>query len=137
MTTTLIRNGRVITASDDYVADVLLKDGIVHTIGQQIEVGDDVQVVDATGLYVLPGGVDTHVHMENVVGPTMTCDTFASGTKAAAFGGTTTVVDFALQTAQDSPLGAIARAQRSARFFFCASFFDESATARRGNVISS
>jgi len=114
MTTTLIRNGRVITASDDYVADVLLKDGIVHTIGQQIEVGDDVQVVDATGLYVLPGGVDTHVHMENVVGPTMTCDTFASGTKAAAFGGTTTVVDFALQTADDSPLGAIARAQRSA-----------------------
>jgi dihydropyrimidinase len=111
---TLIRNGRVITATDDYVADVLLKDGIVHTIGHDIEVGDDVEVVDATGLYVLPGGVDTHVHMENVVGPTMTCDTFASGTKAAAFGGTTTVVDFALQTAEDSPLGAIARAQRSA-----------------------
>ena len=66
MTTTLIRNGRVITASDDYVADVLLKDGIVHSIGQQLEVGEEVQVVDATGLYVLPGGVDTHVHMENV-----------------------------------------------------------------------
>jgi len=114
MSTTLIRNGRVITATDDYVADVLLKDGIVHTIGHQLEVGDDVHVVDATGLYVLPGGVDTHVHMENVVGPTITCDTFASGTKAAAFGGTTTVVDFALQTAEDSPLGAIARAQRSA-----------------------
>ncbi len=113
-TATLIHNGRVITATDDYVADVLLKDGIVHTIGQHLEVGEDVQVVDATGLYVLPGGVDTHVHMENVVGPTMTCDTFASGTKAAAFGGTTTVVDFALQTAEDSPLGAIARAQRSA-----------------------
>ena len=64
----------------------------------------------STGLYVLPGGVDTHVHMENVIGPTITCDTFASGTKAAAFGGTTTVVDFALQTAQDSVLGAIARA---------------------------
>ena len=47
---TLIRNGRVITASDDYVADVLLKDGIVHTIGQAIEVGPDVRVVDASGL---------------------------------------------------------------------------------------
>ena len=68
-------------------------------------------MVDAAGLYVLPGGVDTHVHMENVIGPTITCDTFASGTKAAAFGGTTTVVDFALQTAEDSVLGAIARAQ--------------------------
>ena len=110
----LIRNGRVITATDDYVADVLLKDGIVHTLGHQIEVGPDVAVVDASGLYVLPGGVDTHVHLENVIGPTITCDTFASGTRAAAFGGTTTVVDFALQTETDSPLGAIARAQASA-----------------------
>jgi len=113
-TATLIRNGRIITACDDYVADVLLQGGIVHTIGQAIEVGPDVRVVDATGLYVLPGGVDTHVHLENVIGPTITADTFATGTKAAAFGGTTTVVDFALQTELDSPLGAIARAQRSA-----------------------
>ena len=113
-TATLIRNGRVITACDDYVADVLLKDGIVHTIGQAIDVGPDVRVVDATGLYVLPGGVDTHVHLENVIGPTITADTFASGTKAAAFGGTTTIVDFALQTELDSPLGAIARAQKLA-----------------------
>ena len=112
---TLIRNGRVITACDDYLADVLMRDGVIHTIGQRVEVGNDVAVVDAAGLYVLPGGVDTHVHMENVIGPTITCDTFASGTRAAAFGGTTTVVDFALQTETDSPLGAIARAQRSAQ----------------------
>src|SRR3954466_14596503 len=91
-----------------------MRAGVIHTIGRGIEVGEDVAVVDATGLYVLPGGVDTHVHLENVIGPTITCDTFASGTKAAAFGGTTTIVDFALQTAADSPLGAIARAQRSA-----------------------
>jgi dihydropyrimidinase len=114
MSTTVIRNGRVITASDDYTADVLMEDGVVRSIGRDLAVGGDVQVVDASGLYVLPGGVDTHVHMENTVGPSTTCDTFASGTKAAAFGGTTTVVDFALQTAQDSPLEAIARAQRSA-----------------------
>lgn len=111
---TLIRNGRIITACDDYVADVLMSNGKIHTIGHNIEVGQDVTVIDATGLYVLPGGVDTHVHMENVIGPTITCDTFASGTRAAAFGGTTTVVDFALQTETDSILGAIARAQRSA-----------------------
>jgi dihydropyrimidinase len=112
---TLIRNGRVITAVDDYLADVLLQDGKVHTIGRDIQVGPDVQVVDATGLSVLPGGVDTHVHLENVIGPTITTDTFASGTKAAAYGGTTTIVDFALQTDEDSPLGAIARAQGSAQ----------------------
>lgn len=111
---TLIRNGRIITATDDYVADLLLQDGIVAAIGRSLEVGEDVRIVDASGLYVLPGGVDTHVHMENVIGPTITCDTFASGTRAAAFGGTTTVVDFALQTGTDSPLAAIARAQRSA-----------------------
>lgn len=114
MSTTLIRNGRVITATDDYVADVLMQDGIIHAIGKHIVAGEDTHVIDAAGLYVLPGGVDTHVHMENVVGTTITCDTFATGTKAAAFGGTTTVVDFALQTAQDSPLEAIARAQKSA-----------------------
>lgn len=111
---TVIRHGRVITAVDDYVADVLMQDGIVRAIGRDLQIVDAVTVVDASGLYVLPGGVDTHVHMENVIGPTITCDTFASGTKAAAFGGTTTVVDFALQTAQDSVLGAIARAQKSA-----------------------
>ena len=114
MTTTLIRNGRVITASDDYVADVLLRNGVIHAIGRQLEVGPEVEIIDASHRYVLPGGVDTHVHMENVIGTTITCDTFASGTRAAAFGGTTTVVDFALQSDTDSPLEAIARAQRSA-----------------------
>jgi dihydropyrimidinase len=114
MKPTLIRNGRVITATDDYVADVLMQDGIIHAIGRQLAVGEEVAIIDATGRYVLPGGVDTHVHLENVFEPTITCDTFASGTQAAAFGGTTTIVDFALQTAQDSPLAALARTQRSA-----------------------
>ncbi len=114
MHTTLIRNGRVITATDDYIADVLMQDGIIHAIAKNMVVGEGVQVIDASGLYVLPGGVDTHVHLQNIIGPTVTCDTFASGTRAAAFGGTTTVVDFALQTAEDSPLEAIARAQRLA-----------------------
>ncbi len=107
----LIQNGRIITAVDDYVADVLLDDGVVRMIGHRIEVGPEVQRVDATGLLVLPGGVDPHVHLENVIGDSVTCDTFASGTRAAAFGGTTTIIDFALQTPQDGPLQAIARAQ--------------------------
>ena len=114
MSVTLIRNGRVITATDDYVADVLMHDGVIHAIGAKLVVGEDTRIIDASGLYVLPGGVDTHVHLQNIIGPTVTCDTFASGTRAAAFGGTTTVVDFALQTAEDSPLEAIARAQRLA-----------------------
>ena len=114
MSTTVIRNGRVITATDDYTADVLMQDGVVRSIGKDLQVGAEVIDIDATGLYLLPGGVDTHVHMENVVGPTVTCDTFASGTRAAAFGGTTTVVDFALQTAEDSVIAAIQRTKASA-----------------------
>jgi dihydropyrimidinase len=113
MRSTLIKNGRVITATDDYIADVLMQDGAIHAIGKQLAVGEDVALIDAAGLYMLPDGVDTHVHLENVIGPTITADTFASGTRAAAFGGTT-IVDFDLQTTEDSPLGAIARAQRSA-----------------------
>ena len=114
MTATLIRNGRIITATDDYPADILMDGGVIRTIGLGIEVGPDVTVVDARGLYVLPGGVDPHVHLENVIGTTITCDTFESGTRAAAFGGTTTIIDFALQTETDSPLAAIARTQRKA-----------------------
>ena len=119
MNATLIRNGRVITATDDYLADVLMDGGVIRTIGRGLEVGPDVAVVDAAGLYVLPGGVDTHVHLENVVGTTITCDTFESGTRAAAFGGTTTIVDFALQTEADSPLAAIARTQGNAEPQVC------------------
>src|ERR1043165_14335 len=97
MPATLIRNGRIVTAIDDYVADIVLENGIVKHIGRDVAAGGDVTVVDPSGLMVLPGGVDTHVHLENVIGDTVTCDTFESGTRAAAFGGTTTIVVFALK----------------------------------------
>jgi dihydropyrimidinase len=119
MTATLLRNGRIVTAVDDYVADLLLADGIVRQIGKDIAVGPDVAQIDAGGLLVLPGGVDTHVHLENVIGPTITCDTFESGTRAAAFGGTTTIVDFALQTPEAGLLQALARMQQSAEPQVC------------------
>ncbi|HEX6119413.1 MAG TPA: dihydropyrimidinase, partial [Dongiaceae bacterium] len=119
MTATVLRNGRIVTAVDDYVADVLLADGVVRQIGMDIAVGPDVAQIDAKGMLVLPGGVDTHVHLENVIGPTVTCDTFESGTRAAAFGGTTTIVDFALQTPETGPLGALARMQQSAEPQVC------------------
>lgn len=111
---TLIRNGRIITAVDNYMADILLKDGRIHAIGKSLEVGDDVTIVDASGLYVFPGGVDCHTHMENTFGDSTTADTFESGTKAAAFGGTTTIIDFAFQNKGTSPLQAIERAQATA-----------------------
>ena len=93
----LIRNGHVITAVDDYRADIFCRDGRIVQIGEDLSVGDNVETVDADGKLVLPGGVDVHTHMENTFGAATTADTYESGTKAAAFGGTTTIVDFAMQ----------------------------------------
>ena len=104
MATTLIRNGRIVTAVDDYHADILVRDGRVHTIGRDVAVGLDVAVHDAAGLLVLPGGVDVHTHLDWEFGASRTVDTFATGTRAAAFGGTTTVIDFCNQNAGESPL---------------------------------
>lgn len=101
---TLIKNGRVVTAVDDYVADILIANGRIEMIGRNIAVGADVDVHDAGGLLVLPGGIDVHTHLDWEFGPTHTVDTFGTGTKSAAFGGTTTLIDFCNQTAGQSPL---------------------------------
>jgi len=114
MSATLIRNGRIVTAVDDYTADVLLDKGRIVTIGEALEAGGDTRIVDARGLVVLPGGVDCHTHMENTFGESTTCDTFESGTRSAAFGGTTTIVDFAFQRKGTSVLEAIRAGQAKA-----------------------
>jgi len=107
MTAVLIKNGHIVTAVDDYQADILIQDGRVHTIGRDIEVGGDVAVHDAEGLLVLPGGIDVHTHIDWEFGVARTVDTFGTGTKAAAFGGTTTLVDFCNQDRGGSPLAAL------------------------------
>ena len=106
MAKTLIRNGRIVTAVDDYTADILVVDGRIEMIGRSLAAGD-VEVHDAAGLLVLPGGVDVHTHLDWEFGPTYTVDTFGTGTKSAAFGGTTTLIDFCNQTAGQSPLNGL------------------------------
>src|SRR5438874_12537630 len=93
---TLIRNGRVVTAIDDYNADILIEDGKIAMIGKEIEVKSD-KKIDAKGRLVIPGGIDPHTHMDLPFGGTSSSDDFETGTRAAAFGGTTTIIDFAVQ----------------------------------------
>ena len=94
---TLIKNGTVVTASDTYKADVLVEDGKITQIGAALTMPADT-TIDAAGKYVLPGGIDAHTHLDMPFGGTVSADDFESGTLAAAFGGTTTIVDFAIQT---------------------------------------
>lgn len=97
MTVKLIRNGTIVTAADTYGADLLIKDGIITQIGVQLDEEADI-VIDASGKYVFPGGIDPHTHLDMPFGGTVTADDFATGTTAAAFGGTTTIIDFCLTT---------------------------------------
>jgi dihydropyrimidinase len=105
MATTLITGGTVVTATGRSAADVLI-DGetIVGVLAPgSVVLGSDLAasvdtVIDATGKYVIPGGVDAHTHMELPFGGTAASDTFETGTRAAAWGGTTTIIDFAVQT---------------------------------------
>ncbi|GAA1183571.1 dihydropyrimidinase [Streptomyces hebeiensis] len=100
-TRTLIRGGLVITAAEETHADVLIEDGRIAALAAHgsgaAEGWTADRTIDARGKYVLPGGVDAHTHMEMPFGGTFAADTFESGTRAAAWGGTTTIVDFAVQ----------------------------------------
>lgn len=93
---TLVTNGRIITAVDDYRADIRIIDGVITDIGRGLS-DPNAEVIDAAGRLVIPGGVDPHTHLENPSGSTMTSDTFLTGSRAAAVGGTTTLIDFAKQ----------------------------------------
>ncbi len=109
----LIKNGRVITATDDYFADVYIEGETVKQIGKALTVDAD-RVIDATGRLLLPGGIDAHTHLDMPFGGTVSADDFDSGTKAAAHGGTTTIIDFAIQTKGQSTLAGLATWHRKA-----------------------
>ncbi len=94
--TTLIKNGTIITATDMYKADILVKNGVIAEIGKEISKIAS-EIIDAADKWVMPGGVDVHTQLDTQVDGMTTVDDFETGTAAAAAGGTTTVVDFAQQ----------------------------------------
>ena len=92
----LIKNGHIFTAVDNYVADILVDDGKIRTIGIDLT-ADAEKTIDAAGKYVIPGGIDPHTHLDFPFGGTVSSDDFSTGTIAAAVGGTTSIVDFVVQ----------------------------------------
>ncbi|HYU16185.1 MAG TPA: dihydropyrimidinase [Candidatus Acidoferrum sp.] len=101
MTTTLIKNGTIVTATDSWRGDIYIEDETIAQLGRTIEWPADVNI-DATGRLVIPGGIDVHTHMDLPFGGTTSSDDFETGTIAAAHGGTTTIVDFAVQDRGES-----------------------------------
>lgn len=103
---TLIKNGRIVTAVDDYFADILVEDEVITLIGKQLDLPAD-RVIDAKDRLVIPGGIDAHTHMDMPFGGTTSADDFETGTRAAAYGGTTTIIDFAIQNKGRSIIEAL------------------------------
>jgi dihydropyrimidinase len=103
---TIIKNGHIITATDNYHADILIENEIISVIGAKLEMESDL-TIDAKGRLVIPGGIDPHTHMELPFGGTTAADDFRTGTIAAAHGGTTTIIDFAVQYKGESLLQGV------------------------------
>jgi dihydropyrimidinase len=108
MPTVLVRNGRVVTACESGEADLYVEGGRIALIGQGLSLPADT-VLDASGCLVLPGGVDAHTHLDMPAGEVTSADDFETGTRAAAFGGTTAIVDFATPEPGESLLSALER----------------------------
>jgi dihydropyrimidinase len=94
---TVIRNGTIVTATDSFLSDVGISGGKISTIGLNLPVDGAGKVIESRGMMVMPGGIDVHTHLDMPFGGTMSADDFESGTIAAAYGGTTTLIDFAIQ----------------------------------------
>ncbi|MFK7753319.1 MAG: amidohydrolase family protein, partial [Sedimentitalea sp.] len=101
---TVIKNGTIVTADLTYSADVLIENGVIVEIGKGLSGNEE---LDATGCYVMPGGIDPHTHLEMPFMGTYSSDDFESGTRAALSGGTTMVVDFALPSPDQGLLDAL------------------------------
>lgn len=102
----LIRGATVVTHEESYPADVLCADGLIRAIGQNLEPPTDCQILDGSGQYLMPGGIDPHTHMQLPFMGTVASEDFFSGTAAGLAGGTTSIIDFVIPNPQQSLLEA-------------------------------
>lgn len=113
MKSLLIKNGLIVTGSEAFQGDVLVGGETIQAVGTNLD-SAEAEVLDATGLVVLPGGVDVHVHLPWPTGSHISTDTFASGTRAAAFGGVTTIIDFCIPEGDETLSQALDRKKEEA-----------------------
>ena len=106
MMDTLIRGGTLIDAELSVRGDLLIRDGVIAVVGEDLEAPNGAQVIDAGGQYVMPGGIDPHTHMELPFMGTVASDDFYTGTAAGLAGGTTSIIDFVIPNPQQSLLAA-------------------------------
>jgi len=103
MTRVLIKNGTVVTSAQQYIADIYIEDELIHTIGKNLAAHFSAKkTIDASDCFIFPGGIDAHTHMDLPFMGTFSSDDFASGTLAGLYGGTTTIIDFAMQKQGES-----------------------------------
>ncbi|MBI4711849.1 MAG: dihydropyrimidinase [Planctomycetes bacterium] len=102
MTDILIKNGTIVTADKTFQGDIAVTGSKISAVSPKSQVNDPKNTIDATGKYVFPGGIDVHTHFDMPFGGTVTADDFFTGTVAAACGGTTTIIDFAIQSKSGS-----------------------------------
>ncbi|MBL6989714.1 MAG: dihydropyrimidinase [Bacteriovoracaceae bacterium] len=114
MKSLLIKNGTIVGPQKNYQADIYIQDGKIHQIGTQLDTDFSTQKIDASNLYVLPGSIDVHTHMDMPVMDVTSCDSFETGSLAAIQAGVTTIIDFANQTKGHSLKEAIKDWQQKA-----------------------
>ena len=144
MTTTLtmVRGGTVVTADEERRADVLIRGERIVQVGEDLEVPQGARQIDASGCYVMPGGIDPHTHMEMPFMGEVASEDFFSGTSAGAAGGTTSIIDFVIPSPQQSLLEAFwqwrAWAEKSAcdyGFHVAVTWWDESVSREMGELV--
>ena len=116
----IIKNGTIVTDSEGYEADIGITDGKIEIIGKNISGAD--RIIDATGMYVMPAGLDVHVHLQLPFCGTVSSDDFITGTKAAAAGGVTTIVDYAIQNKGNTLAAAVEARKKEADGNVCVDY---------------
>lgn len=140
--TKIIRGGTVVNAEAELVADVLIVDERIVAVGKDIEAPAGAEVIDASGCYVMPGGIDPHTHMELPFMGTTASEDFFTGTSAGAAGGTTTIIDFVIPSPQQSILeayhawrGWAEKAACDYTFHVAVTWWDESVSREMGELV--